>query len=127
MICTITPETPARGHEDMPVLLPTMLQTAVPLWAEQFAHRPFAELQDMLPDIGNIIAHKGDIILYKSNKPGETAEAFNALAKGVAIASFVPGGVCCFGYRFVSIHPELGYNKQVSPLQEEDDEDEPLG
>jgi hypothetical protein len=38
--------------------------------------------------------------LFRGGKRGETAAAFNSLAKGVALLSFAPGGVVCFGTRY---------------------------
>jgi hypothetical protein len=32
--------------------------------------------------------------------PGESAKAFNALARGIAALSFAPGGVTTFGMHF---------------------------
>lgn len=48
------------------------------------------------------IAEKGDILLFKSSKKGETAQAFAKLAIGVAIASFAIGGVRLFGLHYLS-------------------------
>jgi hypothetical protein len=44
-----------------------------------------------------MVAHHGDNILYRSKKKGESAKAFNALAKGLACLAFAPGGVNAFG------------------------------
>jgi len=44
-----------------------------------------------------MIAEHGDDILFRSKRKGATASAFNALAEGIAILSFAPGGVKVFG------------------------------
>lgn len=81
-------------------LLRTSLQAAVPLNAMTLADRSWDELLEMARESSQIVAEKGDIILYRSSKAGEageTAHAFNALARGIAILSFAPGGVTIFG------------------------------
>lgn len=87
-------------------LLRTTLQAAVPLWAIQFREYTWNRLQGMLPDIVDMIASHGDNVLFKSKKQGETAAAFNALAKGLAICSFVPGGVTLFDEHWEFTHPD---------------------
>jgi hypothetical protein len=47
------------------------------------------------------IAEHGDIILYKSDKKGESARVVNELVEGLAVLSFCPGGV-----RFMGLHFE---------------------
>jgi len=90
------------------------LETAVPLWYRQLY------LPDSLPDIlasgyiskiVEVISQKSDLVLYgfdKGVKPGEIAEAFNALARGIAIASAWPCGCIVFG-----IHWENGRGQAV--------------
>ena len=48
-----------------------------------------------------IVAEKGDVILYRSKTKGATAAAFNALSMGVACAAFSPGGIKLFGEHFI--------------------------
>jgi len=48
------------------------------------------------------IAEHGDIILYKSDKKGETAKRINQLVEGLAILAFCPGGVTFMGLHFSS-------------------------
>jgi hypothetical protein len=63
-------------------LLPIALSAAVPLWIEKL--RPLAPEQRVARASGlaDIIASQGDIILYRSSRKGESANAFNALAEG---------------------------------------------
>jgi len=82
--------------------LATSLSAAVPLWTESFVEKGMSldEVLAVAKGASQIIAEKGDLILFKSKKKGETAEAFNALAKGIAACAFVPGGVTTFGQHF---------------------------
>jgi predicted secreted protein len=54
-----------------------------------------------LTKLDNIIEQAGENILYKSDKPGVTSEAFNAMCQAIALLSFVPGGVHIFGRHFI--------------------------
>lgn len=73
------------------------LQLAVPLWIEQLKKRGWDHILQRAKDCSQVIAEKGDIILFRSNKKGESANAFNHLAEGIACLAFVPGGVRIFG------------------------------
>lgn len=42
---------------------------------------------------GQLIAERGDIILYRSKKKGETAKMMNVLTESLALLAFQPGGV----------------------------------
>jgi hypothetical protein len=74
-------------------LLMLSLEAAVPLWVER--HRATAPEQraERASALGSIVAYRGDHILFRTGRPGQTAEAFNALAEGIALLSFQPGGV----------------------------------
>ena len=87
-------------------LLPIALSAAVPLWIEKL--RPLAPEQRIARTSGlaDIIASQGDIILYRGGKKGETANAFNALAEGLAIGAFQSGGVTAFGQHWCTDHAE---------------------
>lgn len=84
-------------------LLTSTLACAVPLWIEQF--RPLTD--DARLAIARVsgqeIAEHGDIILYRSKKKGETAAAFNHLARGLAVLAFAPGGVTFAGLHFEAV------------------------
>jgi hypothetical protein len=82
--------------------LATSLSAAVPLWVEEFVQKGMSldEVFVVAKGSAQVIAEKGDLILFRSKKHGETASAFNALAKGIAALSFVPGGVTTFGQHF---------------------------
>jgi hypothetical protein len=81
-------------------LLQASLGAAVPLWIEQWRGRSYEERAERVKELGGIVAHEGDNILFRSKKKGGTSRAFNALAESVAIMSFQPGGIKLFGLHF---------------------------
>lgn len=85
-------------------LMTATLQVAVPLWIEQL--RPLTPEQRLARagELADIVAEHGDIILYRGSKKGETAKAFNALAEGLAIGAYQPGGVTFMGEHFCTDH-----------------------
>jgi hypothetical protein len=87
------------GNQNGP-LLKSALSCAVPLWIEGLRGTSFDERQAFAVNAANIIAEKGDLILFKSKKKGESAAAFNALAKAIAVLAYQPGGVTSFGMHF---------------------------
>lgn len=86
-------------------LLKAALSVAVPLYIMQWrkAGLSVEQIVEVGRGLGQVIAEHGDNILYRSKKLGETASAFNALAKGVAALAFAPGGVSVFGLHFEAI------------------------
>lgn len=89
-------------------LLRVALSAAVPLWVADLQRRPWVEVQELARACADTVASKGDVILYRSKKKGETAEAFNALAKGIAALSFAPGGVTFLGDHYENKHESTG-------------------
>jgi len=75
------------------------ISMAVPLWAERLSHRTLDEIFDGNTNgkLSQILAEKGDVLQFGGKG---CAEAFNALAEGVARLAYVPGGVCFCGLRF---------------------------
>jgi len=78
-------------------LLQTALDCAVPLWILRMQDQTWDYIQERATNCSKVIAEKGDLILFRSTKKGETAEAFNCLAEGIACLAFCPGGVDLFG------------------------------
>lgn len=78
-------------------ILVTCLDVAVPLWIEKLRELTAESRIERARICSDAIAFKGDVILFKSKKKGETAEAFNRLAEGIACLAFAPGGVKAFG------------------------------
>ena len=52
------------------------------------------------------ILEKGDVLMFGSKKSGEVAEVFNTLACNIAILSYAPGGVDCFGLHFETVESD---------------------
>jgi hypothetical protein len=84
-------------------LLRLSLEASVPLWIEEMKKLSWDQRRELASECSGIVAHQGDNILYRGAKKGQTATAFNALAKGLAICSFAPGGVKAFGLHFETI------------------------
>jgi hypothetical protein len=85
-------------------LLVITLQVAVPLWIHEVAKLTQAERLAAARECGQMIAEHGDDIIYLSPRKGETARAFNALARGLACAAYQPGGVWFMGTHFCTDH-----------------------
>lgn len=83
-------------------LLLITLEAAVPLWIEKV--RGWSEARRTIEAAGaaELICSKGDVLQFGGGKPGEAANAFNALAKSLALLSFVSGGVKFAGLRWES-------------------------
>lgn len=81
-------------------LLLITLDVAVPL--------RILEMQDWTPDrriesakgIGQLITEKGDVLQFGGRK-GEAAQVFNALAQGLAVGAYQPGGIRFGGRHWV--------------------------
>ena len=55
---------------------------------------------------GEYIAGPGaENLLFRSRQKGDSAKAFNLLAKALAAMSYFPGGVRAFGLHFDALHP----------------------
>ncbi len=82
------------------------LDAAVPLWIHQFRSLSDEEYATTLAELNaSDFAARMEFLLHK--KEGETAKAFNDLAKGIALLSFCPGGVTCFGRHWeTKLEPE---------------------
>ena len=85
-------------------LLRIALLAAVPLWIERVRHLSPQRRQDRAAGLAQIIAARGDVILYRGGKRGESAAAFNALAEGLAIGACQPGGITAFGHHWCAGH-----------------------
>lgn len=80
------------------VLIRTMLEVAVPLWQLEMCGLPECELRRMAENDCDVIC-MADALMGRAagEKPGRAATAFNAVARGIAILSLLPGGVKIFG------------------------------
>ena len=86
---------------DIKILGP-MISAAVYFTIEQIRDRggPNAEDMKKAKATSEILAERGDILLFGGGKKGECADQFNRTAHAIAVLSFAPGGVTLFGIRF---------------------------
>ena len=91
-------------------LVPLHLSVAVPLNIAELERKGGPDANDLLlaQQAGQEVAAKGDRLLYRCGKKGETAALINELAFGIAVLSFLPGGVKAFGQ-----HWESGFTRQA--------------
>lgn len=88
-------------------LLKMSLEMAVPVWIEDLKQKPIADLLKRAPALLGDDLRALDVIQFRSKKKGETANAFNRLAEGLAIlALVVPGGVKFLGVHWEAVHPD---------------------
>lgn len=76
------------------------LRVAVPLHIIELRGLPLDMLLGISARCAGIVGEKGDILQFKGGKRGETAEVFNALARGLAAAALVADG----GVDFIGLH-----------------------
>jgi hypothetical protein len=81
-------------------LLKAALEAAVPLWIEEIRLWSEDRRIERARACGQVIAEKGDVVQFKGKKRGESANAFNRLAEGIACAAFQPGGIRVLGLHF---------------------------
>lgn len=89
-------ETP---HDTLKILK-EFLQTAVPLWIMRFKDVPWEDLKLIMKESERILEESGELAVFAQVKQGQTAKAFNAIARAIAALSFVPGGIEIFGRHF---------------------------
>ncbi|MFE3579321.1 hypothetical protein [Streptomyces vinaceus] len=82
------------------VVLVESLRVAVPLHMMQLASRSPVELQQVAVESATVIGSQGDVLQFRSAKRGETAKAFNSLARGLAAGALVAHG----GASFAGLH-----------------------
>jgi len=81
--------------------LKTALSAAVPLWMYQFAELTFEERKEQIDKaMTDDMCLRLEYVLHKGPKQGDTARAFNDLAKSIALLAFQPGGIKIFGMHF---------------------------
>jgi hypothetical protein len=84
------------------------------LWIEELKDREWEYIMKRARECSQVIAEKGDIILYKSKKLGESANAFNRMAEGVACLAFCPGGVKFLGQHWEAKLGESYFGRETS-------------
>lgn len=80
-------------------LLRISLSAAVPLHIEELKQRGGPNEAELAQarEASRLVAEKGDRLMFRGKKAGESAQVFNALAFGLAVLSFCPGGVTFLG------------------------------
>jgi hypothetical protein len=78
-------------------LLSSALAAAVPLWIAELKGESWDTIQQLARDSAQLVAEKGDLLMYRSKKRGESAAIFDALARGLACLAFCPAGVRFLG------------------------------
>jgi hypothetical protein len=92
----------------MDTLLTIALEAAIPLWQMKLKKLPWSEVLSRVKGVADLIGSKGDILQFGGGKKGEVAKVFNRAAEGIAVMSFLPGGVTIFGQHWEDQHPEQG-------------------
>lgn len=87
-------------EENKAALLRAALGAAVPLYMAEMRDWTWEQLEVYAHEAALAVASHGDDILYRSKKKGNTAAAFNALARGLAVLAFQPGGVTFLGEHY---------------------------
>jgi hypothetical protein len=82
-----------RDDVVVPPLLADALEAMVPLFILELRTSTVGDRLILAGHCGQQVASHGDDILYRSAKPGRSARAVTALAKGLACAAYQPGGV----------------------------------
>lgn len=83
-------------------ILSISLSAAVPLRIIDYKRQggPTDDDRERARRTGHLIAEKGDVLQFRGKKKGEAAEIFNALADGLAVLAFCPGGVKFLGHHW---------------------------
>ncbi|MGW1815545.1 hypothetical protein ACWCQM_18535 [Streptomyces sp. NPDC002125] len=86
------------------VALLETLRLAVPLHIAELRDRPTDVLVAIASESASVVGSKGDVLQFHSPKRGAAAEAFNALARGLAAAAIVThGGVTFAGSHWCTV------------------------
>ena len=51
----------------------------------------------MVREASQLLGEKGDLLMFRGRKHGETAKVFSVLAESLAVLAFCPDGVTFFG------------------------------
>lgn len=78
----------------------------MPLRVAELSGTPLNTLLAEGPALARVVAESGDVLQFRGSRKGAAAEAFNALARALAILSFLPDGVRFCELRIKSVHPD---------------------
>ena len=90
--------------DSMPAALGPALSAAVPLYILSMTSLTDDERITLARECSQVIASHGDDIMFRSHKKGKTAQAFDALARGLAAAAYQPGGITFAGLHWCTDH-----------------------
>lgn len=80
----------------------------VPLYIAELQGSTFEERKSMAPSIVDLVAHKADEMMYAPRKAlKRKSSVLSAIAKGIAIMAYQPGGVTLLGIH-ACVYSHLG-------------------
>lgn len=91
-------------------LLAVCLEAAVPLWIGRLARDGYPTpetIERCRAWTEELCGPGGEDLLFRSKKPGQTAERFNDLAYVLAVMAFCPGGITFLGRHWEYVIPPL--------------------
>lgn len=80
------------------------LALAVPLRIWELQSRTPEQRCVIAKRCAQVVGERGDNLMFGSKRKGETAQVFNALAEGLAVAAYQPGGVTFAGRHWCTDH-----------------------
>jgi hypothetical protein len=86
--------------DQAPAALLAALQVAVPMHIDELRGHTADQLVVVVHRCVDVVASEGDNILFQGAKRGDSARAFNAFARGLAVLAYAPGGVEFAGLRW---------------------------
>ncbi len=93
-----SPDSPYYHYRGEGWQLPASLDAAVPLWQMEFARLSSEKRQEVLDEaVKDDLCLRMEYLLHRGPKKGDTARAFNDVARSLAVLSFYPGGITLFG------------------------------
>lgn len=102
------PERPSSGAlaaaDPRSAMLLDTLALAVPLQIRELARLTHDQRAETAERCAQVVAEHGDDLMFGSRRKGETAHVFNALATGLALAAYQPGGVTFAGQHWCTDH-----------------------
>jgi hypothetical protein len=86
-----------------PALLPA-LEVSVPLFIAELRGTSHWQRVSLAREDADQIAAHGDALMFRGTKKGQAARSFNALARGLAIGAYQPGGITFAGRHWCTDH-----------------------
>ena len=75
----------------------TALRCAFPMWILELRERDFDYWQTRANICSQVVAEKGDVLMYGTKKKGAAADVFNRLAEGMAVLCLITRHPVPFG------------------------------